>query len=182
MRPRQGSSVIQTIQTTRLGAAEASPHLGVIILILVTKLSTFTSGDVGPGSLGSSSSSLLEDSPRLLPTTYTPSPPRLPRLRPVSRSGKKERSKTKALSHTHPLCQAYNSYILSMQYGRTQSAPLPLAHPGLLAPPEVRQGKTSPELDGAGGSLVKQQIRQSVLSRHHRAQHQVVFLLCHTLV
>ena len=65
-----------------------------------------------------------------------------------------------------------------MQYGRTQSAPLPLAHPGLLAPPEVRQGKTSPELDGAGGSLVKQQIRQSVLSRHHRAQHQVVFLSC----
>jgi len=102
-------------------------------------------GEVGPGSLGSSSSSLLEDSPRLLPSAYTPSPPRLPRLRPVS----------------------------SMQYGRTQSAPLPLAHPGLLAPPEVRQGKTSPELDsGAGGSLVKQQIRQSVLSRHHRAQHQ----------
>ena len=41
---------------------------------------------------------------------------------------------------------------------------------------QVRQGKTSPELDsGAGGSLVKQQIRQSVLSRHHRAQHQVDF-------
>ena len=40
----------------------------------------------------------------------------------------------------------------------------------------MRQGKTSPELDsGAGGSLVKQQIRQSVLSRHHRAQHQVDF-------
>lgn len=100
-------------------------------------------GEVGPASLGSSSSSLLgSDSPRPLPTTYTPSPPRLPRLRPVS----------------------------SMQYGRTQSAPLPLAHPGLLAPPEVRQGKTSPELEA--GSLVKQQIRQSVLSRHHRTQHQ----------
>ena len=69
-----------------------------------------------------------------------------------------------------------------MQYGRTQSAPLPLAHPGLLAPPEVRQGKTSPELDGAGGSLVKQQIRQSVLSRHHRAQHQVAFLLFQNLL
>ena len=36
-RPRQGSSAIQT---TRLGAAEVSPHLGVIILIRVTKLST----------------------------------------------------------------------------------------------------------------------------------------------
>ena len=85
-----------------------------------------------------------------------------------------------------------------MQYGRTQSAPLPLAHPGLLAPPEVfhlqlfmgasntwsevRQGKTSPELDGAGGSLVKQQIRQSVLSRHHRAQHQVAIFLLSVLV
>ena len=43
---------------------------------------------------------------------------------------------------------------------------------------QVRQGKTSPELDsGAGGSLVKQQIRQSVLSRHHRAQHQVDFYI-----
>ena len=81
-----------------------------------------------------------------------------------------------------------------MQYGRTQSAPLPLAHPGLLAPPEVfhlgetntwsqvRQGKTSPELDGAGGSLVKQQIRQSVLSRHHRAQHQVAIFLLSVLL
>lgn len=96
MRPRQGSSATQT---TRLGAAEVLPHLGVIILICVAKLSTPTSGDVGPGSLGSSSSSLLEDSPRLLPTTYTPSPPRLPRLRPVSRSAEKERSKTKTLSH-----------------------------------------------------------------------------------
>ena len=97
-RPRQGSSAIQT---TRLGAAEVLPHLGVIILIRFTIFTYLppTSGDVGPGSLGSSSSSLLEDSPRLLPTTYTPSPPRLPRLRPVSRSAKKERSKTKALSH-----------------------------------------------------------------------------------
>ena len=55
--------------------------------------------------------------------------------------------------------------------GRTQSAPLPLAHPGLLAPPEVRQGKTSPELESHSAS-VKQQIRHSVLSRHHQHHRQ----------
>jgi len=87
------------------------------------------------GSLGSSSSSLLEDGRALLtaPTPYNPSPPRHGKLRPV---------------------------------GRTQSAPLPLAHPSLLAPPEVRQGKTSPELEAH--NIVKQQIRHSVLNRHHR--------------
>ena len=53
--------------------------------------------------------------------------------------------------------------------GRTQSAPLPLGHPGLLAPPEVRQGKASPELESlTSSSLVKQQIRHSLLSRHHQ--------------
>ena len=73
------------------------------------KLSTPTSGDVGPGSLGSSSSSLLEDSPRLLPTTYTPSPPRLPRLRPVSRCRKEEAKQSLCLAtHTHP----FITYIL----------------------------------------------------------------------
>ena len=94
-------------------------------------------GDLGGGaSLGSSSSSLLEEGRGVLtaPAPYTPSPPRHGKLRPV---------------------------------GRTQSAPLPLAHPSLLAPPEVRQGKTSPELD-SHGLTVKQQIRHSVLSRHHR--------------
>ena len=91
-------------------------------------------GDLA-GSLGSSSSSLLEDGRGFLaaPTLYNPSPPRHGKLRPV---------------------------------GRTQSAPLPLAHPSLLAPPEVRQGKTSPELEAH--NIVKQQIRHSVLNRHHR--------------
>jgi len=37
----------------------------------------------------------------------------------------------------------------------------------LLAPPDIRQGKTSPELDTH--ALVKQQIRQSVLSRQNRS-------------
>ena len=58
--------------------------------------------------------------------------------------------------------------------GRTQSAPLPLAHPGLLAPPEVRQGKASPELENSGSSSsasVKAQIRHSLLSRHHQHSH-----------
>ena len=93
------------------------------------------------GSHGSSSSSLLEEGRGYPgPAHYNPSPPRHGKLRPV---------------------------------GRTQSAPLPLAHPGLLAPPEVRQGKTSPELESlsaASGSSasVKQQIRHSVLSRHHQ--------------
>ena len=92
-------------------------------------------GDVA-GSLGSSSSSLLEDGRGFLqaPTPYNHSPPRHGKLKPV---------------------------------GRTQSAPLPLAHPSLLAPPEVRQGKASPELETH--NLVKQQIRHSVLNRHHRA-------------
>ena len=60
--------------------------------------------------------------------------------------------------------------------GRTQSAPLPLAHPGLLAPPEVvRQGKASPELESlsaasssSSSASVKAQIRHSLLSRHHQ--------------
>ena len=84
MRRRRGSSATPT---TLLGAAEASPHPGVTAKISspMLNLHVSTSGDVGPGSLGSSSSSLLEDSPRLLPSAYTPSPPRLPRLRPVSR-------------------------------------------------------------------------------------------------
>ena len=98
------------------------------------------------GSLGSSSSSLLDESRGYLaaPAPYNPSPPRHGKLRPV---------------------------------GRTQSAPLPLAHPSLLAPPEVRQGKTSPDPDllnninnnHNNSSLVKQQIRHSLLNRHHRA-------------
>ena len=94
------------------------------------------------GSLGSSSSSLLEESRQgYLPsqTPYNPSPPRHGKLRPV---------------------------------GRTQSAPLPLAHPSLLAPPDsVRQGKMSPDPDPghqSQHSMVKQQIRHSVLNRHHR--------------
>ena len=84
MRRRRGSSATPT---TLLGAAEVSPHPGVTAKISspMLHLHVSTSGEVGPGSLGSSSSSLLEDSPRLLPTAYTPSPPRLPRLRPVSR-------------------------------------------------------------------------------------------------
>ena len=59
--------------------------------------------------------------------------------------------------------------------GRTQSAPLPLAHPSLLAPPEVRQGKASPELESlsaatssSSSASVKAQIRHSLLSRHHQ--------------
>ena len=91
-----------------------------------------------PGSLGSSSSSLLEEA-RGGYSLFNNSPPRHGKLRPV---------------------------------GRTQSAPLPLAHPSLLAPPEVRQGKTSPELELAAHSPqhlhVKQQIRHSLLTRHHR--------------
>ena len=90
------------------------------------------------GSVGSSSSSLLEEGRGYLaaPAPYNPSPPRHGKLRPV---------------------------------GRTQSAPLPLAHPSLLAPPDVRPGKTSPDPEPCHSSLVKQQIRHSVLSRHHRA-------------
>jgi len=98
-----------------------------------------------PLSVGSSSSSLLQEDYRGLlaaPPPYLPSPPRHGKLRPV---------------------------------GRTQSAPLPLGHPGLLAPPDVRPGKTSPktspELDTH--TLVKHQIRQSVLSRQGRVAHSV---------
>ena len=119
--------------------------------------------------LGSSSSSLLEEAGgRYLAPPYTASPPRHGKLRPV---------------------------------GRTQSAPLPLGHPALLAPPPPPPGSSaggSPDPDTMAhllgqvrtnesaacghvtrispligqvpsSSLVKQQIRHSVLSRHHRA-------------
>ena len=145
MRRRRGSSATPT---TLLGAAEVSPHPGVTAKISspMLHLHVSTSGEVGPGSLGSSSSSLLEDSPRLLPTAYTPSPPRLPRLRPVSRFVVERVSQKSILSSVVGLQMIF----LSMQYGRTQSAPLPLAHPGLLAPPEVSSLCSAAQLKNKG--------------------------------